>query len=319
MRLQVVVPAAVAALSAGAASAPAASLAAAANSTGKGVRILQGNDDGWAELYIRSFNDALNDAGYDVVLSAPADNESGRGSLDIEPWPRLLQPCEYDSCAAGSGPTGANASDPRLHWVNSFPVTAARYGVETFGPPFWDGDGPDLVLAGPNVGTNLWLQVPFSGTVGVATYAAHDAGVPGIAFSGATENRTAWDTEPVPLASTLYAALAAQLTNTLVASGAPYLPNDTWLNVNFPAVNGNCTTTDAFSWVLTRIYSGALSAPDVDTCGGDRLPTEMAVHNAGGCRVSVSVGDASDKTDADAEAQAVVLQKLGAMLSCFDG
>lgn len=44
-----------------------------------GARILQSNDDGWAELYIRSFNDALNDAGHDVVLSAPAENKTGSG------------------------------------------------------------------------------------------------------------------------------------------------------------------------------------------------------------------------------------------------
>jgi|SRR6478752_1157753 len=41
------------------------------------VRIVQSNDDGWAESYIRTFNDALNSAGYDVVLSAPAENKSG--------------------------------------------------------------------------------------------------------------------------------------------------------------------------------------------------------------------------------------------------
>lgn len=43
------------------------------------ARIVQSNDDGWAELYLRSFNDALNEAGHDVVLSAPADNQSGTG------------------------------------------------------------------------------------------------------------------------------------------------------------------------------------------------------------------------------------------------
>lgn len=42
------------------------------------VRIVQSNDDGWAELYIRSFNDALNQAGHQVVLSGPAENQSGR-------------------------------------------------------------------------------------------------------------------------------------------------------------------------------------------------------------------------------------------------
>lgn len=49
---------------------------------GLGARILQGNDDGWAELYLRSFNDALNAAGHDVVLSAPADNKSGTGRFN---------------------------------------------------------------------------------------------------------------------------------------------------------------------------------------------------------------------------------------------
>lgn len=46
----------------------------------QGARILQSNDDGWAELYVRSFHDALNEAGHDVVLSAPAENMSGTGA-----------------------------------------------------------------------------------------------------------------------------------------------------------------------------------------------------------------------------------------------
>jgi hypothetical protein len=46
----------------------------------QGVKILQANDDGWAELYVRSFNLALNAAGHDVVLSCPAENRSGSGT-----------------------------------------------------------------------------------------------------------------------------------------------------------------------------------------------------------------------------------------------
>jgi broad specificity polyphosphatase/5'/3'-nucleotidase SurE len=42
-----------------------------------GIRIIQSNDDGWAELYARSFFNALTAAGHDVVLSAPAENKSG--------------------------------------------------------------------------------------------------------------------------------------------------------------------------------------------------------------------------------------------------
>ena len=51
--------------------------------TSFGARILQSNDDGWAELYVRSFNDALNAAGHDVVLSCPADNKSGSSELEL--------------------------------------------------------------------------------------------------------------------------------------------------------------------------------------------------------------------------------------------
>jgi len=43
------------------------------------IRIIQANDDGWAELYARSFHDELLSAGHDAVLSCPADNKSGTG------------------------------------------------------------------------------------------------------------------------------------------------------------------------------------------------------------------------------------------------
>ena len=45
----------------------------------RAIRIIQSNDDGWAELYARSFHDALRSSGHDVVLSAPAENKSGTG------------------------------------------------------------------------------------------------------------------------------------------------------------------------------------------------------------------------------------------------
>jgi broad specificity polyphosphatase/5'/3'-nucleotidase SurE len=46
-----------------------------------GIRIIQSNDDGWAEQYVRSFHNALIASGHDVVLSAPADNKSGSSKL----------------------------------------------------------------------------------------------------------------------------------------------------------------------------------------------------------------------------------------------
>ena len=43
------------------------------------VKILLSNDDGWAEVNIRAFYDALTASSHSVVISAPAQNKSGSG------------------------------------------------------------------------------------------------------------------------------------------------------------------------------------------------------------------------------------------------
>lgn len=168
---------------------------------------------------------------------------------------------------------------------------------------------------------NLGVTTVFSGTVGAASAAMDQLGIPGIAFSGATGSQTAWNVTPVPDYVTIYAQLATKLTTTLLDSGAPYLPNNTWLNVNFPAAGSgtSCTSPDDFKFVLSRIYTGTIiSGDDVVTCNnGGRLPSESDVVGTAGCYASVSVGKANDKLDADAEQQAVVLQKLGSLLTCL--
>lgn len=121
----------------------------------------------------------------------------------------------------------------------------------------------------------------------------------------------------MPLRSSLYGQLAAQLTNKIISSGTPYLPPDVFLNVNFPKVEDSCAELSDFKWVLTRINPGFLSPPDVSFCGGERLPTELSVITHGGCLISVSVGNAKDKTTASTSSQVVVLEKLRDMLSCL--
>lgn len=243
-------------------------------------------------------------------------NLTDPGSLDTEPGPRTST-CQYDSCAANSGPIGRNATSPRLNWVNSYPVTAMRYGIDTIGPQLWNGQAPELAVSGPNVGSNLYLAVHISGTVGSAVYAAKEERIPAIAFSGASAGTLAWNTSPTPQRSLVYAELAATLTDAVIASGKPYLPQDVFLNVNFPKVEGKCTQASQFRWVLSRINLGLLSEDDIEHCGDDRLPTELAVVNTDGCYVSISVGDANDKTTAPAEKQAVVRDKLRHMLACL--
>lgn len=239
------------------------------------------------------------------------------GSSDAMPSQVDSDGCIYQSCPPRSPPTGANSTDPRLNYVNSFPVTSIKVGIDTTAPKLWNGAKPELALTGPNVGSNVGIQVPFSGTVGAAVYAVKTAGIPAIAFSGKSGERTAWN-QPTPLSAKVYSDLALNVTSTIVASGKPYLPADVWLNVNFPEVTSTkCNNANQFKYVLTRINWGILSAKDVQWCGTDRLPTESDVNGKSGCYVSISVGDANDKSTIDAARQAQVLPKLKPILSCL--
>lgn len=195
-------------------------------------------------------------------------------------------------------------------------MTSIQYGIDTSGPRFFNG-APDLAVTGPNVGSNIGLAVFISGTVGAATYAAKD-GIPAIAFSGASGSQTSWDSER-PHYSDVYADLATNVTNQVVAAGKPYLPDDIWLNVNFGKVSDECASPADFSFVLSRIHIAVplITPDDVTTCGDSRLPSELKVSLASGCYASVSVGIAASKRDADAEMQGVVLKKLGNLLTCL--
>ncbi|KAJ5773744.1 Survival protein SurE-like phosphatase/nucleotidase [Penicillium paradoxum] len=279
------------------------------------VNIISSNDDGWAEVNIRALFDSLGAAGHSVVVSAPAENQSGTGSKQRTPTV-LTEPCEFDSCPSGSPAVGFNASEPRLGYVNSYPVTSMKYGIDVRSPQFFNST-PDLAVAGPNVGNNIGFTVYISGTAGAANYAAH-AGIPAIAFSGATGSQTSWNVSR-PHYSDVYADLATNLTNHVVAAGKPYLPTDVWLNVNFGAVSDSrCTNPADFSFVLSRIHIAFpfITPDDVTTCGRSRLPTEFEISLKSGCYASVSVAMAGTKNDANATIQADVLSELGNLLTC---
>ncbi|CEJ61671.1 hypothetical protein PMG11_10195 [Penicillium brasilianum] len=282
------------------------------------IDIISSNDDGWAEANIRALYDTLTAGDHSVVVAAPAENQSGTGSSQATPTV-LTEACEFNSCPSGSPAVGYNASDPRLNYVNSYPATSMKYGIDSIGPKFFDGV-PDLAVAGPNVGSNIGLEVLLSGTVGATTYAAYNAGIPAIAFSGSTGSQTAWNASATyPVYSQVYADLALNVTDTLIASGVPYLPNDIWLNVNFGAVSSSCQTAEDFSFVLSRIHVAIplITPDDVTTCGSSRLPSELALSLASGCYASISVGVASTKGDANATMQGVVLNKLSNILTCL--
>ncbi|KAH8101299.1 sure-like protein [Cristinia sonorae] len=287
-------------------------------------KIILTNDDGWAVAQIRAQNDALKAAGFNVVLSAPAENQSGTGSSTATPK-TLTQPCQFNTCPTGSPAEGSDANDPRLNYVNSFPVDAVRFGIQTLAPEFF-GSKPDFVVSGPNVGTNLGSGITGSGTVnGASSGAACESaleGIPSTAFSATSNSQVSFTTlttspnSAATLAALLYAQLTTTFTKALVSPASrPILPPNITLNVNFPSTSG-CSNASQFKFVLTRLISDS-SATDVQTCDTTHLPVETTVVHSSGCFVSVSVIDARTKKDVDASTQAFVLNRIGGLLSCF--
>ncbi|KAF2157098.1 5'/3'-nucleotidase sure family protein [Myriangium duriaei CBS 260.36] len=279
----------------------------------RAANIVIANDDGWAEMNIRTLQSTLTKAGEHVVISAPATDQSGAGSS--EGIPKILKsPCEYNSCPTGSPPTGHNTTDYKLNYINSFPATSMHYGIQSLGPKHFNGSLPDIALSGFNVGENTGMKNYFSGTIAAACKAAK-LGIPAIAFHGSTGSRTAWN-NPVPPYASIYADLATNLTQVVLKSGSPLLPRGVYLNVNMPKISESCSKTSDFKFVLTRLHNAFMSPDDVETCGKKRLPTERRVSGGKGCHISVSVGDGSTKGDSYA-GQAPVLAKLKGLLSCL--
>ncbi len=60
--------------------------------TVQSTNVVLSNDDGWAEKNIRVFYTALTQVGDSVVLSAPAENESGTGEATPALAPPFKQP-----------------------------------------------------------------------------------------------------------------------------------------------------------------------------------------------------------------------------------
>ncbi|PIL26059.1 hypothetical protein GSI_11813 [Ganoderma sinense ZZ0214-1] len=275
------------------------------------TKIVISNDDGWATAQIRQQFDTLTNAGHDVILSAPAFNQSGKGSLSKTPT-TLTEPCEYDTCPTGSPATGFNASNPRLNYVNGYPVDAAKFGIQTLAPQFFNGAKPDFLVSGPNIGTNLGLVVLISGTVGAACEAARE-GIPAAAFSGTTGSQVSYTTlesDPTAassLAAQIYSELTADFVKAITSTPGPLLPDGVIVNVNYAAID-KCPSAASYKWVFSRLMWNIFET-DYTTCGSSHLPHESDVVSQG-CYASVSVISSSSKLDVNASLQGQVFDRL---------
>ncbi|GIM91201.1 5'/3'-nucleotidase SurE [Paractinoplanes toevensis] len=180
------------------------------------TRVLITNDDGVDAPGIRALAEAVRGRGYDTVVAAPAEEQSGMSAA-------LTAVTEGGRVAFETRPPGyAVAASP------AYIVMLAFLGV--FGPP------PDVVLSGINRGANTGRAVLHSGTVGAALTAANhgaralaislDVIAPGELDSGGTAFTI---TDDASLHWTTAADLAADLVDWLTES-----PPGTVANLNVP-------------------------------------------------------------------------------------
>jgi len=212
--------------------------------------IVISNDDGLTSNVVALYK-ALKEAGHDVIVSVPCQNQSGMGtSLRIDiPAAKLAQGCRNDAAQAGepsAGPMKRAGIDPRdFYYVDGTPVMSMLYGVDVVGQKRW-GRAPDLVLSGPNEGQNVGSIILNSGTVSVAQVALMN-GIPAIALSAGAQS--ADDKSLANPASPIVAAYSVKLIGSLFdhAGDGRILPAGIALNVNFP------DKLDDLQWRASRI------------------------------------------------------------------
>ncbi len=175
------------------------------------LNVLITNDDGYHSANLRALYNALKTQGHDVIVSAPAGEQSGKAAS-----------FNYFSPT----PIGQDPNDTDIHYVEGTPMMALLYGLDVLAPKRW-GRNPDLVLSGINSGHNVGLINPTSGTVG-ATVTAVRRGVPAIALSGTHgSNRDGTSSSLAELVIPIIEALESK---------NPVLPEGYGLNINLPSL-----------------------------------------------------------------------------------
>ncbi|WP_432945952.1 5'/3'-nucleotidase SurE [Kribbella sp. CA-253562] len=133
-------------------------------------RVLITNDDGIDAPGLRALAGAAVEAGYDVVVAAPAEEASGASAA-------LSAYTGDDGKLLVRRKTLAGLEDVPAYGVAASPAYIVVLAtLDAFGP------GPDAVLAGINRGANAGRAVLHSGTVGAA-FTAAAYGLPALAAS----------------------------------------------------------------------------------------------------------------------------------------
>jgi 5'-nucleotidase len=227
------------------------------------LNILLTNDDGFETANIHALYERLKTAGYDVIISAPTQNNSGKGGAVnfLRPINALTQPTRWGTVPARAPGVGADPANPAdVFYVDGTPVMSLLYGLDVVGAKRWHGQ-PDLVISGPNEGNNTGYINNSSGTVANALYGIN-RGVPSIAVSYAATTGRSY----VGLAANAIEYEVADIVVRIVReleqntrSRQPLLPAGVGLNVNIPMLQAGQGRTASFR--LTRIGLATLFSP----------------------------------------------------------
>ncbi|WP_066014652.1 5'/3'-nucleotidase SurE [Endozoicomonas atrinae] len=194
------------------------------------LNILITNDDGYQSANLQALYNAMKTEGHDVIVSAPAGEQSGKAAS-----------FNYFSPA----PIGQDIRDSNVHYVDGTPMMALLYGLDVLAPERWGGN-PDLVLSGINSGHNVGLINPTSGTVG-ATVTAVRRGVPAIALSGTHgSDRDGTSSSLAELVIPIIEALESK---------NPVLPEGYGLNINLPSLRKFAAESITYELTTASDYS----------------------------------------------------------------
>jgi 5'-nucleotidase len=199
--------------------------------------ILLTNDDGFDSANLRALYQRLKAAGHDVIIVAPAFNQSSTGGK-VE-YQRAIGPLQRDTrdgrISAGAPGIGVDPQDDDIHYIDATPVMSLLYGLDVVAARHWKHP-PQLVISGPNEGPNDGPAIISSGTVSAALYAIN-RGLPAIAVSDAPWDKLSWTTLEPDSRAWAVADVVVRLVDALERGRRdrhPLLPAGAGLNVNIP-------------------------------------------------------------------------------------
>ncbi|MCW3480984.1 5'/3'-nucleotidase SurE [Neisseriaceae bacterium JH1-16] len=243
-------------------------LAALSAPTAHALNILMCNDDGFTAANLRATALQLKAAGHNVIVSSPADNQSGKGGAMnfLAPIPAVTaneRGVTDKALSAGAAGVGTAPDDASVYYVNGTPTMACLYGLDVAAPQVF-GKAPDLVISGPNEGANTGMVNMSSGTVSNAYYAIN-RGLPAIAFNDAIPTITAFASVAGNQSAhayeigTIVVKLVAMLQANQSKAGGRLLPPATGLNVNIPLFTAGSGSSLPF--ILTQMGTATDYAP----------------------------------------------------------